>query len=120
MAAVTKAPTAGDNGTVASIGSNGVKSEAGGGNDVFGVSEATEGIGDEDSCTSEAAGDDNAGSGVDEGIDSKAIGSDVGDSEEIKGSGFISENSLSGCVLTICLDGDLRDLDFFCVLAACF
>lgn len=56
---------AGDNGTVASIGSNGVNSE-GDGSDDAGASEAAEGVGNDDS-------------GADEGIDPNVIGSVVGD-----------------------------------------
>lgn len=118
LAAETKAPTAGDNGTVASIGSNGVNSAGGGGSSddpcVFNAA----GGGDKGSVAPEVAGGGGNGSGVSKGVGAGPEGGDStgNSSEDGNGSGFISENSLSGCVVTISFAGvlcDLVDLVFF-------
>jgi hypothetical protein len=94
LAAKTKAFTAGDNGAVASAGSNGVNSEAGGG------------VGTDGSNASKVTGSEGGGS--------------MGAVEDGNGSGFISEKPLSGRVLTTSFAVELRDLDFFCALTGGF
>jgi hypothetical protein len=95
LAAETRAPTTGDNGTVASIGWNGVNSEGGGGG------------GDDGSSASNVTG-------------SVGVGSEGGSGGGANGSDFIAEKSLSGCVLTISLDAALGGLAFFCELTEGF
>jgi hypothetical protein len=67
---------------------------------------------DTDPCVCETTG------GADVDIDDvSGVDSTCGKSEKGNASGFIIEDSLRGCVLTISFDEALRDLDFFCVAA---
>lgn len=110
LATETKAPTAGDNGTVASIGSNGVSCTRGGGDDKASFTSKAE---------LDEGGEGNEGSGVSNGVDANGADSKGADSKGTGtgsgiGSGLTSENSLSGCVLTICLGEAPCGFGLFC------
>jgi len=87
------------------------------------------GAGKDSSCFGEESTGSSVGSGLVEGLEgfgNKDSGITSGvcsigcNDGEIKGSAFISEKSLSACVLTVSLIDVPRDLDFFCELVAWF
>ena len=135
MAAETKAPTAGDNRAVVSIGSNGVNFGGGEGNAGCGTTGAgaTEagvcvpgtGFGNGGNCTPKvgagiaggcgvaSVGMDKVGGGIAEvGEGETGVSNGVG-TKGNKGSGFISENSLSACVSAVSLGETLCNSAFF-------